>query len=120
MSVVTINKQQYLDLEKIAIGAFAPLSGFMNEDEFSSVVRSLRLPDGTPFPLPVVLDLPVEEADRVRTANRIVLEFEGKADCAHPEHRQFAFSARLGCPCCSPLLQSGSPPLESSKTSPVL
>ncbi len=44
--MVTLDLDQYLELEKIALGAFAPLSGFMGEEEFWSCARSGRLSDG--------------------------------------------------------------------------
>ncbi|NMP23879.1 sulfate adenylyltransferase [Sulfobacillus harzensis] len=48
------------DAELLAHGAYAPLTGFMNRDEYRSVLESLHLPQGAVFPLPIVL--PVEEA----------------------------------------------------------
>jgi sulfate adenylyltransferase len=54
---LAISKRQYLELRNIGIGSFAPLAGFMTEAEFTSVVETLRLPSGDPFPLPVVLDI---------------------------------------------------------------
>lgn len=77
MAELAINRRQYLELEKIAFGAFAPLRGFMKEDEFDHVVEHMRLPDGSPFPLPVVLDVTSEQAKAVRAAGRVTLTFEG-------------------------------------------
>ena len=57
-----INQRQYLELEKLTLGAYAPLDGFMTEAAFASVVSSLHLPDGQFFPLPVTLDLSQEQA----------------------------------------------------------
>ena len=74
---VTINRDQYLELEKIALGAFAPLTGFMNEQEFSSVVETLRLPAGDVFSLPVVLDVEENSAIAMRNANVVELVFDG-------------------------------------------
>ena len=78
MSTLSINKRQYLELEKIALGAFAPLTGFMTEQEFHHVVAQMRLPGGEPFPLPVVLDVTEEEGRRFRHASRITLVYEGQ------------------------------------------
>jgi sulfate adenylyltransferase len=74
---VAINRRQYLELENLADGAFSPLSGFMVEEEFNSVVTQCRLPGGEPFPLPVVLDLPLEQADKAGNASTTALIFEG-------------------------------------------
>lgn len=54
---IVIDRDQYLELEKIGIGAFAPLTGFMNEKQFISVTEKMRLPSGAVFSLPVILDI---------------------------------------------------------------
>ena len=74
---IEINRRQYLELQNIATGVFAPLAGFMNEDQFTSVVDTMRLPGGEPFTIPVVLDLSENEARRITGADRITLVFQG-------------------------------------------
>ena len=78
MTALAINQRQYLELEKIAFGALAPLAGFMTEEEFRAVVDRMRLPEGAPFPLPVVLDVTREQAETVGRARRVALLFEGQ------------------------------------------
>jgi len=77
MTKLTLTQRQYLDLEKLSLGAFAPLGGFMREEEFLSVVERMRLPDGNPFPLPVVLDVSAEQARALRGGQSIRLDFQG-------------------------------------------
>jgi sulfate adenylyltransferase len=72
---LAIDRRSALELHKLAIGAYAPLTGFMVEAEVDAVVDSLRLPDGRPFPLPVVLELPAPEG--VRPGDRPVLTCDG-------------------------------------------
>jgi len=72
-----LNRDQYLELEKLALGAFRPLSGFMDEDQFRTVVETMRLPDGAVFPLPVVLDLSPEQARAARGRRRVTLVHAG-------------------------------------------
>ena len=43
---LNINFESYLELEKISNGSFYPLKGFMNEEEFKSVVNEMRLTNG--------------------------------------------------------------------------
>ncbi len=76
MSELALSKFQYLELEKIGFGAFAPLDGFMNEDEVGSVADTMRLPSGQVFPLPVVLDLSAQDAHRLKGCARVALTFE--------------------------------------------
>ena len=53
MSELSLQTRQYLDAEKLALGAFAPLTGFMNEAEFHHVVEHLRLPNGDVRRVPI-------------------------------------------------------------------
>ena len=77
MSDIALRRDQYLELEKLAQGAFTPLAGFMDEDAFAAVVGDMRLPDGAPFPLPVVLDVDAATAARVRGLPRVALTYDG-------------------------------------------
>jgi len=51
-----LNERQLCDVELVCNGAFSPLQGFMNEDEYHHVVENMRLKNGLLFGLPVVLD----------------------------------------------------------------
>ncbi len=55
-----ISERAVCDLELIANGSFSPLDCFMREGDYRSVLESMRMEDGTLFPLPVTLpvDLP--------------------------------------------------------------
>ena len=58
------------DLRALATGAYSPLAGFMGAKEHESVTESMRLPDGTLWPIPVCLGIP----DGVRVdAGRLAL-----------------------------------------------
>ncbi len=54
----TLDEAQLGDLELLLTGAFAPLTGFMTADEAQRVTGIGLLGDGTPWPVPVVLDVP--------------------------------------------------------------
>lgn len=55
---LTLTRRQLCDLELISNGGFAPLKSFMNRADYDAVVDSMRLTDGTIWPIPVVLDIP--------------------------------------------------------------
>lgn len=57
-----LNKRQLSDLEMLAIGAFAPLEGFLKREDYTSVVDRMRLADGRPWPIPITLSTTTEEA----------------------------------------------------------
>ncbi len=77
MADLALSRDQYLEFEKLGLGAFRPLDGFMMEDAFRSVVRDMRLPDGAVFPLPVLLDVGRAESERLRGRARVSLSFDG-------------------------------------------
>ncbi len=54
---VRVGPMEALDAELLAHGGYAPLTGFMNRDEYRTVVDTLHLPNGAVFPLPVVLPI---------------------------------------------------------------
>lgn len=77
MSDLALKRDQYLELEKLALGAFRPLEGFMTEDQFRGAVSDMRLPNGQVFPLPVVLDVSRADAERLRGRPKIALSYDG-------------------------------------------
>ncbi|HXP22160.1 MAG TPA: adenylyl-sulfate kinase [Streptosporangiaceae bacterium] len=56
----TLDARQLGDLELILSGAFAPLRGFMTAADVASVASSRTLADGTPWPIPVTLEIPAD------------------------------------------------------------
>lgn len=74
---LALNKRQYLELEKIALGAFAPLTGFMGEADFHSVVERMRLASGEVFALPVFLDVDESVANALAPGSTLRLLWEG-------------------------------------------
>jgi sulfate adenylyltransferase len=56
----TLSDSQLADLELLLSGAFWPLAGFMTMADVAAVADSWQLADGTPFPVPVTLDVPAD------------------------------------------------------------
>jgi sulfate adenylyltransferase len=46
------------DAEKIAVGAYSPLEGFMGQDTYTSVINKNRLSNGLPWTIPIILTPP--------------------------------------------------------------
>jgi len=53
-----LSLRQRCDLELLLNGAFSPLRGFMGRADYESVCDSMRLSDGTLWPVPVTLSVP--------------------------------------------------------------
>src|SRR5690242_7741061 len=58
LSSWTLTEGQLGDLELLLMGAFAPLTGFLGPADVAAVTEQGALADGTPWPVPVVLDVP--------------------------------------------------------------
>ncbi|MGB8689380.1 MAG: sulfate adenylyltransferase [Microcoleus sp.] len=59
---VQLSERSLSDLQMIAIGAFSPLSGFMDEANYRSVVKAMRLSHGLPWSVPITLSVSEEVA----------------------------------------------------------
>ncbi len=68
-----LTPRQQCDLELLINGGFSPLTGFMDRADYESVCHSMRLADGTLWPIPVVLDLPEELARSLKPGSSLAL-----------------------------------------------
>lgn len=73
---VTLNSVALSDLELIGNGAFSPLTGFMGEADYRSVVDEMRLANGLPWSIPITLSVSREEADRLEIGSEVALADE--------------------------------------------
>lgn len=65
--------RQLCDLELLLIGGFSPLWGFMGRKDYESVCSSMKLSDGTIWPIPIVFDVPEEFAQKLTEGEKIAL-----------------------------------------------
>lgn len=72
LPVVPLDDRAFSDLVMIAIGGFSPLTGFMAQADYETVVTDMRLANGLPWSVPVTLSVdeaiaaPLEEGTLVR------------------------------------------------------
>lgn len=68
---LNLTKRQLCDLELLMNGGFSPLTGFMNEDDYKSVVNNLHLQNGLLWPIPIVLD--VSDITKFKPNSKVLL-----------------------------------------------
>lgn len=79
---IIVDKWTLSDIECLAIGAFSPLAGFMEEADYHTVVETMRLANGTVWPLPVTLAVDADEHDDLVPGDSILLRGEDGVDYA--------------------------------------
>jgi sulfate adenylyltransferase len=77
---VLLTSREASDLIMMAMGAFSPLNGFMNSQDYAGVVENMHLADGTLWPIPITLSIPKEQADKFKLGSEIVLADEESAE----------------------------------------
>jgi sulfate adenylyltransferase len=68
-----LTPRQQCDLELLLNGGFSPLRGFMKRDDYQSVCESMRLVDGTLWPIPITLDVPEDLASNLESGSSLAL-----------------------------------------------
>lgn len=68
-----LDERQLCDVELLMQGGFSPLTGFMEEAEYKSVVNDLKLSSGLIFGLPVVFDT---DDERVKPGAKVLLKYQ--------------------------------------------
>src|SRR5205807_1563299 len=68
-----LTARQLCDLELLLNGGFSPLRGFQGQADYEAVCSSMRLANGTVWPIPVVLDLPEETAAGIAAGSSLAL-----------------------------------------------
>ena len=75
-----LTERQICDIELLLNGAFAPLVGFLGQADYQSVLKDLRLKDGSLWPIPITLDVTEDFAEEVSINEKITMrDHEGFA-----------------------------------------
>ena len=77
---ISLDARTLSDIEMIGGGAFSPLEGFMNEDDYKSVVDQMRLANGTVWSLPITLAVSDEAAKTLSIGRPAALVGEGDGE----------------------------------------
>lgn len=73
---ITIQQDTIKDLQNIANGAYSPITGFLDQNNFNKVLEDKTLEDGTVWTIPIILDVDEEKAQAVEDAGGTTIEDE--------------------------------------------
>lgn len=68
-----VSDDQRNDVENIADGIFSPLEGFVNSDDFDTILKTGRLTNGLPWTIPIILDVDELTKNQIKDYKEIVL-----------------------------------------------
>ena len=66
-----LTERQTCDIELLLNGAFTPLTGFLCEKDYNSVLNNMRLYNGALWPMPITLDVSEAFASSVSIDEKI-------------------------------------------------
>lgn len=70
---LAVERTDLMDCEQVGYGTYSPLTGFMNQEQLTSVLANYRLPDGEVWTLPILLQLGRDHDFSFSVGDRIVL-----------------------------------------------
>ena len=70
---VDLTPRQLCDLELLMNGGYSPLDGFLGAADHEAVCSSMRLADGTLWPIPVTLDVAAEVAENLSVGDSVAV-----------------------------------------------
>ncbi len=70
---IDLSGRQICDIELLLNRGMYPLDGFMAQENYESVLDSMRLSDGTLFPLPICLDVKGKVTEGLEVGERVAL-----------------------------------------------
>ncbi len=70
---VILNQRQMCDFELLSTGAYTPLTGFMKQIDYETVLDRMRLSTGELWPVPVCLDIPDSLGNTLEAGQSVML-----------------------------------------------
>ncbi|MFB3161475.1 sulfate adenylyltransferase [Neobacillus sp. 179-J 1A1 HS] len=74
---IELDNMSLTDLDLIANGAYSPLKGFLNKEDYESVIDRMRLTDGTVWSIPITLPVNQRQANELTVGKWIKLMKDG-------------------------------------------
>ena len=68
-----LTTRQLCDLELIMNGSFNPLHGYLDKKSYESVIKEMRLSNGSLWPIPITLDVSGEFISKIKNSKKIAL-----------------------------------------------
>ena len=78
LPAVKMSSRETSDLIMMAMGAFSPLTGFMKQADYESVVETMHLENGLVWPIPITLSVSKEQANSIEKGDEIAL-YDGES-----------------------------------------
>jgi sulfate adenylyltransferase len=70
---LVVNARELSDLEMLAVGALSPLTGFVGEADYVTVLETMHLSSGLAWSIPVTLSLTDDDVKRIGAGNSVAL-----------------------------------------------
>ena len=71
-----LDERSLADLECISSGVYSPLTGYLGEEDYKSVVKNMRLANGIIWPIPITLAVKEDFASKLNVGDYISLVWE--------------------------------------------
>lgn len=73
LKTLVLSMDKVIDAKNIAFGVYSPITGFLKQKDFESVVSNMRLANGTVWPIPITLDISEQEKKQLKNEKEILL-----------------------------------------------